>query len=115
MDVLVDPPEPSVGRHETGHDLRVELAPGLRPDLVDRLLPGPPETVRPVVGHRVDGVRDGEDPRVERSLVADEAVRIAPPVPRSPSIGIRFSSADTLRLAFGEAGRRSSAGRAHHS
>src|SRR5262249_38851010 len=49
-------------------DRRVELLARAREDLLARDLPAERAAVRPVARHRVEGVRDGEDPRPERDL-----------------------------------------------
>src|SRR5207244_6203947 len=72
--------EPELFR-ERGHDLRVELRTGAALELRERLVRDEPATVGALRGHRVEGVRDEEDPRAERDLLARQPIRIAPAVP----------------------------------
>src|SRR5215216_565066 len=64
-------------RVQCRHHARAELQPHLGRDLVAGLLERPPAPVGPVARHRVEGVRDGQDPGGERDVLAREAVRIA--------------------------------------
>ena len=56
--------------------------------------------VRPVVRDRVERVRDGEDPRAERDLLADEPVRIAAAV---PALVVRADDLDAGPVQEGDA------------
>ena len=63
------------------HHVRVELDGAQPPDLGQRFRPGPGRLVRARMAERVEDVRERNDPRRERNLVAGEAVRIAGAVP----------------------------------
>src|SRR5205085_767919 len=59
------------------HHRRIELAPRLAADLGAGRLPRAAPAVGPVARHRVERVRDREDPRGEGDLLAADAVGIA--------------------------------------
>src|SRR5438067_5225495 len=63
------------------HDARVELRPGALAQAPQGLGCREPLAVWPVGRHRVEGVADEDDPRLERDLLAALAVRIAGAVP----------------------------------
>ncbi len=62
-------------------DARVELGARRGADHRDRLLDRPRLLVRPLVRERVEHVGDRHDPPDQRDVVADQALRIAAPVP----------------------------------
>src|SRR5207253_6950323 len=68
-------------QHERLDDVRVELAPRLAEDLAPRGRPAHCLAVRAVTRHRVERVRDGEDPRPEGNLGAADPIRVAAAVP----------------------------------
>src|SRR5690242_6806086 len=70
-----------VHRHERGHDGGVELCSRTAGQLLERLLLGLRHLVGTVLGHRVEGVGDEDDPRAERDRLPAEAVRVAEPIP----------------------------------
>jgi len=67
--------------YEHPRDLRVELQPRLVPDLIDSGLTAYRGTVRPVGGHGVERLRDGDDPRLQGYLFPKQSQRIAGSVP----------------------------------
>src|SRR5215207_3090156 len=64
-------------QHERRDDVGIELRPGARPELLDRLIAGHRPAVGPVARHRVEGVADAHDPRPEGDLVAGQLVGVA--------------------------------------
>src|SRR6188472_4569690 len=62
---------------ERGHTAGAELGACGAPELVQRLRSGPGGPVDARRQHRVERVRDVDDPRAERDLFAGEAVRVA--------------------------------------
>src|SRR4051794_11670208 len=79
-DELVDPEAAVVALERLEEDLdhaRVELSPRAARELRTRLLDRQRGAVDAVDRHRLVGVGDGEDARLERDLVADEPVRVA--------------------------------------
>ena len=69
------------GCEEGVNDLRVELPGGLAGDLRQRVWNRSARLVRPVVGHRVEGVGDGHDSTGERDQLTGQPMRIAAAVP----------------------------------
>ena len=59
----------------------VELPAGRRAELVERLLDRSRGAVGPVVGDRVEGVDEPDDPGPDRDALAAQPVRVAGPVP----------------------------------
>src|SRR5207249_2585219 len=74
-------PERALALAKRLDDVRVELLPRLGRDLLARSAPPDCAPVRPVAGHRVERVGDGEDARAERHVVSAEPIGIPPPVP----------------------------------
>ena len=66
---------------ERGDDLRIELRPVVRDQLVDRGFARHGPAVRPVGGHRVVGVAGEHDPSGQWDFLAGQAVGITGPVP----------------------------------
>ena len=67
---------------EQAHERRIELRAGVPSQLADGRLVADRPLVRPIAGHGVVGVGDGDDARTERDLVAAQPERIA--VAREP-------------------------------
>ena len=71
-------PSTQLRAHERVDDLGIELDAGELAQLAERLLGGERRhPVRALGGHRLERVRDVEDPGQERDLVADQPVRVA--------------------------------------
>ena len=68
-------------RQERVHASRVELLPGLRFQLSKRSVPRARLTVRPRLDHRLEGIRDGYDPRRDGDFLSVLTIRIAAAVP----------------------------------
>jgi hypothetical protein len=59
---------------------RVELRAGVQVQLVQSFRHADARPVRPLGGHRVEGVDGEDDPRLERDAVRDQPVRVALPI-----------------------------------
>src|SRR5262249_26544411 len=66
---------------EDAHRVLVEREPGRRREVLERGGVGQSRTIGPVRRERVVDIRDGDDARAERNLVAGQAVRVAGAVP----------------------------------
>jgi hypothetical protein len=66
---------------EPRRQIGIKLAARAAPDLLQRVVAGHGPAVHPVLGHRVIGVHDGQQPGQQRNLVPGEAPRIAEAVP----------------------------------